>query len=329
MIFVLVQHIWHVWMNDFTALRKKRLFLDHKGGYATLGFLRIMIAHYRNPRISINEPGWMSSWMSRSNDFTKTLHVWPQSDFGVVLNHYSLMFFVLTIWCRVCLWAEVWPNNIGGCQKLNPNDLERGFLPSVWNQTKSMTPQEVVLMHQSNKTCYIANLQHIYIYIALVLHITVAMRPAKQHQIPFFVRSNHRPRPVTRKPVSRKSMWWQERGWSVTGVMKWRETIHEKMERKLLTKIFVFSSKVATFSEYWNRLCFVHSYTSSRNCEIGFPCIIHRPGCLIKKLPCSTSRLLWTKSAAVLQWVLRPNRDVGWMLSIPIGWILEMYTPVI
>lgn len=44
--------------------------------------------------------------------------------------------------------------------KLNPNDMERQFLPSVWNQTESMTPQEFVLMHQCKKTCYIA----MYVY---------------------------------------------------------------------------------------------------------------------------------------------------------------------
>ena len=177
----------------------------------------------------------MSSWMSRSNDFTKTLHVWPQSDFGVVLNHYSLMFFVLTIWCRVCLWAEVWPNNIGGCQKLNPNDLERGFLPSVWNQTKSMTPQEFVLMHQS-KTCYIANLQHIYIYIALVLHITVAMRPANSTKSRFLWEATIDPGLWQENPFPGKACddrsgvgawqeWWNE---GKPSTKKWKESCWQR-----------------------------------------------------------------------------------------------------
>lgn len=64
---VLVQHIWHVWVNDFTA----------------------------------------------RDDFTKTLHVWPQSDFGVVLDHW---YSFVTFWYRICLWNPVWFNNIGGCQ---------------------------------------------------------------------------------------------------------------------------------------------------------------------------------------------------------------------
>ena len=174
---VLVQHIWHVWVNDFTA----------------------------------------------RDDFTKTLHVWPQSDFGVVLDHWYSFAYMFMKSGLIQQHRRM--------SKLNPNDMERRFLPSVWNQTESMTPQEFVLMHQCKKTCYIAIYRYIYIYMYMyksymsyiflsnIIYIYHCIA-ATYYAIFFsgFTRSPRsarqkvlQPRPVTRKPFSRKSLWRKER----------------------------------------------------------------------------------------------------------------------
>ena len=136
MMVVLVQHIWHVWVNDFTA----------------------------------------------RDDFTKSLHVWPQTDFGVVLDHC----YFLSLFGTVYVYEIRFDSTTSEDVKIEPECYGKTmFAISMESDWINDTSRVCVDASMQKKTCYIAmyksymsyiyihNIYILYIYIiALLLHTT-------------------------------------------------------------------------------------------------------------------------------------------------------------